>query len=78
MLLGNGAGGFGPKTDFPVTGLVLWVVAGDFSEDGKLDVAATNNDANTVSVLLGNGDGTSVRRRITRPGYPRTTPRSRT
>ena len=31
---------------------------GDFNNDGKLDLAATNGNANTVSVLLGNGDGT--------------------
>ncbi len=32
--------------------------AGDFNGDGKLDLAATNNTDNTVSVLLGKGDGT--------------------
>ena len=31
---------------------------GDFNNDGKLDLAATNGNANTLSVLLGNGDGT--------------------
>ncbi|HEX7139016.1 MAG TPA: FG-GAP-like repeat-containing protein, partial [Vicinamibacterales bacterium] len=34
------------------------VVAGDFNRDGKLDIATANNTANTVSVALGQGDGT--------------------
>jgi len=33
-------------------------VLGDFNNDGKLDLAATNVNDNTISVLLGNGDGT--------------------
>jgi hypothetical protein len=33
------------------------VAAGDFNGDGDLDLAVTNNSGNTVSVLLGNGDG---------------------
>ena len=34
------------------------VIAGDFNHDGKLDIATANNTANTVSVALGQGDGT--------------------
>ena len=34
------------------------IVAGDFNGDGQLDLAVANVDANDVSVLLGNGDGT--------------------
>jgi len=33
------------------------IAAGDFNEDGKLDVAVTNEHANTVSILFGDGAG---------------------
>ena len=36
------------------------VVAGDFNQDGKADLAATSDFDNTVTILLGNGDGTFV------------------
>jgi uncharacterized repeat protein (TIGR01451 family) len=34
------------------------VITGDFNGDGKLDLAVFNTGSNTVSILLGNGDGT--------------------
>ena len=34
------------------------VVEGDFTGDGKLDLAVANATSNTVSILIGNGDGT--------------------
>ena len=41
------------------TGVEPWSVAvGDFNGDGMLDLAVTNEADGTVSVLLGNGDGT--------------------
>ena len=50
--------GFTPKTDY-ATGAGPWQVAsGDFNGDGKTDLAVANGTANTVSVLLGNGNGT--------------------
>jgi hypothetical protein len=33
------------------------IVAGNFNNDGRLDLAVANRQDNTVSVLLGNGDG---------------------
>jgi hypothetical protein len=58
--LGTGAAGMSfynssnPGTGYNPTGLV----AGDFNGDGKIDLAAANTGADTVTVLLGNGDGT--------------------
>jgi hypothetical protein len=34
------------------------IVKADFDGDGKLDVAVTNSIDNSVTILLGNGDGT--------------------
>jgi hypothetical protein len=31
---------------------------GDFNGDGKLDLVITHDHSNSVSILLGNGDGT--------------------
>lgn len=33
------------------------LVAGDFNNDGRLDLAVANGQANTVTILLGNGSG---------------------
>jgi hypothetical protein len=49
---------FAPYVDYPAGHVPFGVVVGDFNGDGKLDVAVTNNADNTVSILLGNGDGT--------------------
>ncbi len=50
----------------------LAVVSADFNGDGRLDLATANNDNNTVSVLLGNGDGTfqAPRTSTAGAGYP--------
>ena len=34
------------------------VVTGDFNGDGRLDLATANAGTNTISILLGNNDGT--------------------
>jgi phospholipase C len=44
--------------DLGVGSSPIAMVTGDFNEDGKLDMAVVNQSANTVSILLGNGDGT--------------------
>src|SRR5882724_11055290 len=46
------------RRDFPVGSVSINVAIGDFNGDGVADLAVTNYGADTVSVLLGNGDGT--------------------
>jgi len=49
---------FAPQVNYP-TGLFPWeVAAADFNGDGKQDVVAVNRQGDSVSVLLGNGNGT--------------------
>jgi hypothetical protein len=58
VLLGNGDGTFGAKTDFATGVQPRSVTLSDVNSDGKLDLITANSSSNTVSVLLGNGDGT--------------------
>ena len=61
MLLGNGDGSFRPRIDLAVGGAPRAVAVGDFNGDGRLDVATAQQLTDTVSVLLGHGDGTFAR-----------------
>jgi hypothetical protein len=60
ILLGNGDGTFQSAVQYPTGIGAYFLVAGDFNGDGILDLATSNNGigVNSVSVLLGNGDGT--------------------
>jgi hypothetical protein len=58
VFLGNGTGGLGAGTDYPIAGGSQYLAFGDFNRDGKLDVIASSVQIQSVSVLLGNGDGT--------------------
>jgi hypothetical protein len=58
VLLGNGDGTFTQAAPIPLSNNDLSVAAGDFNNDGNLDLAITNSANNNVSILLGNGDGT--------------------
>jgi FG-GAP-like repeat len=60
VLPGNGDGTFQPQTSFAAGLDPSCVVIGDFNGDGKLDLAVANAYAyaGTISILLGNGDGT--------------------
>jgi len=49
---------FGERSDFSTGSGPNSVATGDFNKDGRLDLALSNYFDNTVSVLLGNGDGT--------------------
>ena len=58
ILLGKGDGTFGAPLTIPVGNEPVAIVAGDFNNDGKLDVAIANFADDTVTLLLGNGDAT--------------------
>jgi FG-GAP-like repeat/Cep192 domain 4 len=57
FLAGNGNGTFKPPVNYNVSGSPVALVAGDFNDDGSLDLAAANQGSNAVSLLLGNGHG---------------------
>jgi hypothetical protein len=62
ILLGNGDGTFQPQVSYMAGTSLVSVAVGDFNGDGKLDLAAVNPgsypNGGSVSILLGNGDGT--------------------
>lgn len=64
VLTGNGDGSFQPPVSYPITGYVESVATADLDRNGTPDLVASSwvGDAGgpiaSVSVLLGNGDGT--------------------
>ena len=52
ILLGNGDGSFQKPLDWVVGTGPLSIGVGDFSGDGKPDLAVANNGASSVSILL--------------------------
>lgn len=57
VLLGDGAGGFEPGDVARAGRFPVALVAGDFDEDGHLDLVVANNVLYGVSFLHGRGDG---------------------
>jgi hypothetical protein len=58
VMLGRGDGSLLPPQEFSTGNNSDALIAGDFNGDGKIDLATANADDSTISVLLGNGDGT--------------------
>jgi len=59
VLLGKGDGTFEKHTDYSTGGVQgLSITAGDFNEDGNVDLAVALSSGAKAAVLLGNGDGT--------------------
>jgi hypothetical protein len=55
-MLGNGNGTFQPRVDYYIGTSINNIVLGDFSANGKFDLALSNN-SNTL-IIPGKGDGT--------------------
>ena len=62
ILLGNGDGTFQPQVSYSTTaGTMIGpsaMTTGDFNGDGNVDLAITDQHDDSVSILLGNGNGT--------------------
>ena len=66
VLIANVDGSYQPHVDYQVGTNPIAVTAGDMNNDGKIDVIVVNNNCpgtsctsnGSISVLLGNGDGT--------------------
>lgn len=60
VLLGVAGGTFSlaPSSPFPVGQFPVALASGDLNNDSHQDLAVLNQTDNTISVLLGNGDGT--------------------
>jgi hypothetical protein len=55
VLLGNGAGALGARSDYGTGTKPIGVAIGDLNGDGKPDLAVVNEDCSSVSVLLNVG-----------------------
>jgi len=58
VFLGKSDGSFASAVEYPVDAEPVSIAAGKLNRDGKLDLVTANQFAGTLSILLGNGDGT--------------------
>jgi hypothetical protein len=58
VFLGNGNGTFRPRIDTATGSYSNWLGSGDFNGDGRVDFVTTNFCGESISILLGRGDGT--------------------
>ncbi len=58
VLLGDGTGNFSPVTGNPITAIGKPVLVQDFNGDGHPDILVADRLSASMTVLLGNGDGT--------------------
>ena len=61
VFLGKPDGTFGPRVDYTDASSCpdnLLIVVGDFNNDGRLDIVSENPTNGSLSILIGNGDGT--------------------
>jgi hypothetical protein len=57
VLYGNGVGGFGGATHYPVGDYSQAITSGDFNGDNLIDLAVANSQSSNVSILTGDGSG---------------------
>jgi hypothetical protein len=69
ILLGDGAGGFGPALSLTVGGNPLSVAAGDFNADGKQDLAVVRQSPDELLVFTGIGNGNFEERARLNAGF---------
>ncbi len=59
VLIGHGwAQNYGPQVSYRAGTFPIGIAKGDFNHDGNLDVVVANFSSSSLSVFLGNGDGT--------------------
>ncbi len=58
VYLGKGDGTFYPGDSYGSSPSMSFVAVGDFNGDGKLDIAAIDEQNDLLQIFLGNGDGT--------------------
>jgi hypothetical protein len=58
IAIGDGSGGFGSVVNYNAGAVPETLAVADLNGDGHLDLVATDFNSSSISVLLGNGDGT--------------------